>query len=78
MIMVSTHNQSVIRGVSLALLDVMLHTVYAVGVSEVKHHNNGVGSAVVGVGDGSETLLACRVPYLDRTGTWYISQNENS
>ena len=47
----------VLASISVNLTEPLLHVVERLGVSDVVHHDDSVGTAVVTAGDGTETLL---------------------
>lgn len=51
-----------LSGVSVDLLQPLLHVVERVHVGDIVDDADAVGTSVVGGGDGSETLLSCGVP----------------
>ena len=54
----------IFRRVSVNFVQPLLDIVEGIGVRDIVHDNNTVGTAVVGGGDGSETLLSGRIPNL--------------
>lgn len=51
-----------LSGVSVDLLQPLLHVVERIHVGDIVDDADAVGTSVVGGGDGSETLLSCGVP----------------
>ena len=55
---------SIFRGISVHLHEPVIYVIERLLRSDIVHHNNPVGAAVICTGDCSKPFLACCVPYL--------------